>query len=95
VLAASVPQAQGRVFNIGSGTETSIWELAEMILAATGSRSPVRRASYESAYGAGFEDVPRRVPDLSLAREVLGWEPEVGLAEGLKRTLAWWGDGDD
>jgi UDP-glucose 4-epimerase len=95
VLAASVPQAQGQVFNIGSDSETSIWELAETVVAATGSRSPIQRASYESVYGSGFEDVPRRVPDISLAREVLGWEPAVGLAEGIKRTLAWWGEGDD
>jgi UDP-glucose 4-epimerase len=95
VLAASVPQALGRVFNIGSDAETSIWELAEMIVAATGSASAIQRAPYESVYGMGFEDVPRRVPDISLAREVLGWKPEVGLAEGIQRTLEWWGEGDD
>jgi nucleoside-diphosphate-sugar epimerase len=92
VLAAAVPQAQGRVFNIGSVTETSIGDLAEMIVAAVGSRSPIRRASYESVYGARFEDIPRRVPDISQAREVLGWEPQVGLEDGLKRTIAWWGE---
>jgi UDP-glucose 4-epimerase len=92
VLAAAVPQAQGQVFNIGSAVETSIAELAEMIVAAAGSRSPIRQTPYEAAYGARFEDVRRRVPDISRAREVLGWEPQVPLQEGLKRTIAWWGE---
>jgi len=95
VLAASVPQAAGQVFNIGSAAETSIGDLAEMIVAAVGSRSPVRRIPYEGVYGTRFEDIPRRVPDISLAREVLGWEPQVPLEEGLKRTVAWWGEPDD
>jgi UDP-glucose 4-epimerase len=92
VLAASVPQAQGQVFNIGSARETSVGELAEMIVAAVGSRSPIRRASYESVYGPRFEDITRRVPDISQAREILGWEPEVPLEDGLKRTIAWWSE---
>jgi len=96
VLAASVPQAHGQVFNLGTVAETSIRELAEMIVAAVGSRSPVQATPYESVYGARFEDIPRRVPDISRARQVLGWEPQVPLEEGLKRTIAWWGDaGDD
>jgi UDP-glucose 4-epimerase len=94
LLAAAVPQASGQVFNIGSATETRIGELAEMIVAAAGSRSPIRRTPYEGVYGQGFEDIPRRVPDIAQAREVLGWEPEVALEDGLKRTIAWWVDGD-
>jgi nucleoside-diphosphate-sugar epimerase len=93
VLAASVPGAAGQVFNIGSDAETSIAELASMTVAAAGSRSAIRRVSYEAAYGPGFEDVRRRVPDISHSREVLGWKPEVPLEEGLKRTVAWWGEG--
>ncbi len=95
VLAASVPEAEGQVFNIGSAAETSIRALADLVVAAVGSRSRVQQTPYESVYGPRFEDVPRRVPDIALAREVLGWEPQVPLAEGLKRTIAWWGEGDD
>jgi UDP-glucose 4-epimerase len=91
LLAAAVPQAEGQVFNIGSATETSILELAETIVAATGSRSPIQQTPYENVYGARFEDVPRRVPDVRQARQVLGWEPQVSLEEGLKQTIAWWG----
>jgi UDP-glucose 4-epimerase len=95
VLAASVSGAEGRVFNIGCPAETSIRGLAEMIVAATGARSALRRTSYRAAYGADFADVARRVPDITAAREVLGWEPQVSLEDGLKRTIAWWGEQDD
>ena len=90
MLAASVPQAQGQVFNIGSVTETSIAALAEMVAAAAGSRVPAERIPYEAVYGTRFEDIRRRVPDIGRAREVLGWEPQVQLPEGLDRTVAWW-----
>jgi UDP-glucose 4-epimerase len=95
VLAGSVPEARGQVFNLGSPTETPIRKLAEMVVAAAGSRSPLRLVPYEKAYGAGFADISRRVPDIAQAREVLGWEPLVPLGEGLKRTIAWWGESDD
>jgi UDP-glucose 4-epimerase len=94
VLAAAVPQGEGQVFNIGSATETSIAELAEMIVAAVGSRSQIQQTPYESVYGARFEDIPRRVPDIGLAGQVLGWEPQVALEDGLKQTIAWWGEPD-
>ena len=89
-LAAAAPEGRGQVFNIGSAAEISVAELAEMIISQTGSRSPIVRTPYEAVYGRRFEDVRRRVPDVSLAREVLGWEPVVPLTEGLKRTIAWW-----
>lgn len=94
MLAAAVPQAQGQVFNIGSTTETSVAALAELVAEAAGSAVPAEHIPYETVYGARFEDVTRRVPDISHARQVLGWEPQVPLAEGLKRTIAWWGDND-
>jgi UDP-glucose 4-epimerase len=92
MLAAAVPEAQGQVFNIGTTTETSIATLAQMVAAAAGSAVKTERIPYEAVYGAQFEDVTRRVPDISRARQVLGWEPQVPLDEGLKRTIAWWGD---
>ena len=90
LLAGAVPAARGQVFNLGSTAEISMAELASMVIAATGSRSPVVTTPYQAAYGSRFEDVRRRVPDIRLAREVLGWEPEVALTDGLKRTVSWW-----
>ena len=90
MLAGFTPEAEGQVFNLGSTRETTIVELAEMIKAALGSSSPIRTTSYEEYYGPGFEDTRRRVPDITRAREVLDWEPEVSLEDGLARTIEWW-----
>ena len=57
------PAAVGQVFNIGNGAEISINALAEKVKALTGSSSEIVRIPYEQAYEAGFEDMPRRVPD--------------------------------
>jgi UDP-glucuronate decarboxylase len=67
--------------NLGNPTETSILELAEMILALTGSRSSLK---YE---GLPSDDPGRRCPDISRAKEQLGWMPQVDLREGLTRTI--------
>ena len=90
VAAGFTPEAEGLVINLGNPRETSILELAEMIKAAVGSDSPVQPTAYESYYGPGFEDTRRRVPDITRAREILDWEPEVALEEGLARTVEWW-----
>lgn len=92
LLAAATDAAQGLAVNIGTDDEISVAALAEMVAATVGAGSPIRHAPHEAVYGPGFEDVPRRVPDLRRARSVLGWAAEVPLAEGLKRTAAWWGE---
>ncbi len=88
--AAMMDEALGGVFNVGNPTETSVVELAEMIRKLVGSGSELEYLSYEAAYGKGFEDTKRRVPDVNRARDVLGWEPRVDLEEGLGRLLDWW-----
>lgn len=87
--AATVREAEGQVFNIGSNRETTINELAEVIVALTGSDSEIVHVPYASAYGADFEETRRRVPAVERAREVLGFEAETSFEEGLRRTLAW------
>jgi UDP-glucose 4-epimerase len=82
------PRAVGEVFNIGSGNEIAIGELAERIKALTGSRSTIARVPYEQAYEAGFEDMPRRVPDISKLRSLVGYEPTVDLDGILERVIA-------
>jgi UDP-glucose 4-epimerase len=89
VLAASLPQAEGLAFNIGSDCETSIEELARLIVRLSGSRSEIQYLSYEEAYGSGFEETRRRVPDVRRAGEMLSFEAEVPLEEGLQRTIDW------
>ncbi len=90
LLAGFTPEAEGMVFNLGSTRETTIHELAQMIRDAVGSQSEVALTDYESYYGPGFEDTRRRVPDITRAREILNWTPEVEFEDGLARTVEWW-----
>ncbi len=84
---AAEPRAVGQVFNIGNPEEISIVELAERIRKVTGSTSAIELVPYEDAYGPGFEDMRRRVPDISKIREFIGYEPTVGLDEILARVV--------
>jgi len=81
------PRAVGQVFNIGNGREISIADLAERIRALTGSRSEIVRIPYDEAYEAGFEDMPRRVPDISKVQALVGYSPTVELDEILARVI--------
>jgi len=81
------PKAIGQVFNIGNGAEISIVDLAEKIKSLTGSQSPIVKIPYDQAYEAGFEDMPRRVPDISKIRALVGYEPTVQLDDILARVI--------
>ena len=87
VTLASEPRAVGEVFNIGNTGEISIRDLADRVKAATGSRSPIQLIPYDQAYEEGFEDMPRRVPDLSKLRHLIGYEPTVALDEIIERVI--------
>jgi UDP-glucose 4-epimerase len=80
-------RAIGQVFNIGNNKEITIDDLAAKVKALTGSQSPIVRIPYEQAYEAGFEDMPRRVPDISKLRALIGYEPTVELDEILTRVI--------
>lgn len=87
VALASEPKAIGGVFNIGNPDEVSIRELADRVKAATGSSSPIQYIPYDQAYEEGFEDMPRRVPDIGKLAKLIGYEPKVGLDETIKRVV--------
>jgi UDP-glucose 4-epimerase len=94
VAAGTLREAEGGVFNIGNMVETPILELAETMIEVyselTGRpRSGIRFVRQEDVYGKSYEDIRRRVPDNTRMREILGATPEVGLREGLRRTLQW------
>jgi UDP-glucose 4-epimerase len=84
-LLAAAGEVTGEVFNIGSGTETSLRELAAMLVRAMG-----RDLEPEFGPARGVNGVTRRLADVSLAAERLGWKAEVGLEEGLTRLVSWW-----
>jgi UDP-glucose 4-epimerase len=69
----------GEVYNVGGEGETSIQQLAEMIIANTNSQSGLTFTPYNEAYPAGFEDMQRRVPDISKAKSALKWQPTRNL----------------
>jgi UDP-glucose 4-epimerase len=81
-------RAVGQVFNVGNTEEVSIRELAERIKKATGSGSEIVTIPYEEAYEAGFEDMPRRVPDLSKIHALTGYSPKVSLDQIIERVVA-------
>ena len=81
------PAAIGHVFNIGHGAEVSINALAEMVKAMTNSPSEIVHIPYDQAYESGFEDMPRRVPDITKLHKLIGYRPTVELDEILARII--------
>ncbi len=80
-------EAIGQVYNLGSTEEVSIRALAERVKALTGSPSPIVTVPYDQAYESGFEDMPRRVPDLGKIRRLIGFEPRASLDEILQLVI--------
>lgn len=83
------PEAEGRVINIGTDVETSIADLATLLLDVAGADLPVEFVRQESVYGDSYEDIPRRVPDVTRMHELLGVEAKVPLRDGLAETVRW------
>ncbi|WP_128381994.1 NAD-dependent epimerase/dehydratase family protein [Streptomyces cavernae] len=83
-----LPGAVGETFNIGSDEEITILDLAERIIARAGSTSSVRLLTYNEAYGPGFEDMERRVPDTAKLRAFTGWRPRRDLDDVLADAVA-------
>jgi UDP-glucose 4-epimerase len=87
---AEHPDAVGQVFNIGNDREeVTILELAKRVKARTGSKSEIVMVPYDKAYEEGFEDMHRRIPDVSKLRKLTGYEPKVQLDEILDRVIAY------
>ena len=82
------PRAVGDVFNVGNPEEISIRALAGLVKEAAGSTSEIVTIPYREAYEAGFEDMPRRVPDVGKIRDLTGWRPRLKLADILERVVA-------
>ena len=71
----------GKVINIGNDIEISINELAQRIVLQTNSESEIVHVPYEEAYGTGFEDMERRVPNIELISQLVGWKPKRDLSQ--------------
>jgi UDP-glucose 4-epimerase len=81
-------EAIGKVFNVGNNQQISIMELAKKVVEITGSTSSIEKIAYDKAYPEGFEDMQRRVPDISKIKQVLGWYPEINLDQIIKDIAA-------
>ena len=84
------PRSVGQVFNIGNDAEVSIRDLAMKIIAMTGSDSTLEFVSHHQIFGQNFEDMARRVPDISKIQNFVGYKPSVHLEEILARTIDYW-----
>ena len=82
------PEASGRAYNVGGQEEISMEQLARRVVDVVGSASKVRFVPYDEAYEEGFEDMQRRVPDTTRARELVGFAPDVGLDDILRMVIA-------
>ena len=90
ILIAEHPQAVGQVFNVGNDKEEiTVRDLAKRVKERTQSKSVIELVPYDKAYEEGFEDMPRRVPDLRKLRALTGYEPKVHLDEILDRVIAY------
>jgi UDP-glucose 4-epimerase len=83
------PKAIGQVINLGNIQEITISQLAERVRALSGSKSPITLIPYDEAYESGFEDMPRRVPDLSKAEAMIGYKPKYSLEDILTQVIAY------
>jgi UDP-glucose 4-epimerase len=90
LLVMDSDKAVGNVFNIGNNQQISILELAKKVIEITGSKSEIVKIPYSEAYPEGFEDMQRRVPDISKIKNALGWTPQIGLDQIIKDIAAFY-----
>jgi UDP-glucose 4-epimerase len=89
VTAGIREDTNGQVFNVGTAVETSILDLAKLMIEISGSKSTIRFVAKEDVYGVSYEDIQRRVPDNARMKTILGVDAEVPLRDGLARTIEW------
>jgi UDP-glucose 4-epimerase len=90
MLAGLKSEADGHAINIGTNVETSVLEFAKLMLELFGpSKSKIRFVKQEEIYGKSYEDIPRRVPDNTKMKTLLGVSPKVSLREGTALSMEW------
>ena len=88
LLVIDSDKAIGQVFNVGNNQQISIMDLAKKVIEITNSSSKIEKIAYEDAYPDGFEDMQRRVPDISKIKSVLEWTPGIGLDQIIRDIAA-------
>ncbi len=83
------PAAYGRAFNLGSDAPVTIRELAETVIRLVNPSAAIEHLPYEQAFSPGFEDIRRRIPDLTRIRQTIGASPRYGLDDIIRSVAAW------
>ncbi|BCB88532.1 NAD-dependent epimerase/dehydratase family protein [Phytohabitans suffuscus] len=89
LLAGADPAADGEVVNLGSDRESTVAEVVDLVCELSGTGATPRPLATGEVFGAAYEDIPRRVPDVAKARRLLGWRCRTPLREGVERTIRW------
>lgn len=91
ILATNHPRGDGETFNIGSNKEVTITEVISQTIEIAGKKGLIEPESLDTTkhYGKTYEDIIRRVPDVTKAKDILNWEATTSLSEGLKKTIEW------
>ena len=89
ILAATSDKAIGEIINLGNPIENSMSEVLDAVLEASGSEFKPIDVSTNEKYGDVYEDIPRRVPDVTKAFKLLGWKPKTSMKEGVQKTVKW------
>lgn len=89
ILAATLESAIGQVINLGNPVENTMSEVVRAVLEAADSDLDMIHISSEERYGDVYEDIPRRVPSVDKAYDLLGWKPTTSMRDGVKKTVAW------
>lgn len=89
ISAAESERADGEVFNLGSDQETTVRDVVETIIRLSGGKVDWQALDTEAHYGGTYEDIPRRVPDVTKARRLLDWKASTSLEDGLGATIEW------
>ena len=89
ISAATNDNAIGQVINLGNPVESSMKTVVELVLVEAKSNLEPVKVETLNRYGAVYEDIPRRIPNIDKAKDLLGWEPKTSLGDGIAKTISW------
>ncbi|MSR77319.1 MAG: NAD-dependent epimerase/dehydratase family protein [Candidatus Omnitrophica bacterium] len=89
VSSSEIKEAEGQIFNLGNPRPWTVVDLAQLVKKITRSKSEISHVPYKDYYGLSYEDTPIRIPDITKAHQILDFNPEIHLEEGLRRTINW------
>ena len=89
IKASRSPKANGEIFNIGSNIETTMEKAIKLIIKHSKKNLQIKEFITDNEYGERYEDIPRRIPDVTKAKEILDWEVKTSLEKGIEKIFEW------